>query len=114
MITDTDVDNAVATLQLRVEDVTWEPTGEYLMLSPILLPKETEGGIILPDMMYRKTCRGTVIKKGPQCSDDFICGETECFFPQNVDFEICVDEARKLNVYIVRQSDVIMRRNIST
>lgn len=80
------------------------------MLSPILLPEKTEGGIIRPDGIYRKTNRGVVIKKGPACASILIDLGTECFFPSNHEFEVEIDQARGWVVYLVRETDIIMYR----
>lgn len=108
------MNNSIATLQI---DINWNPCGDFLMLLPELLPDKTAGGIILPDGVYRKTCRGRIIKMGPDITGDmlnrFTIGD-EVFFPQNTDFEICVNEELDIRVYLVHVSDVIMSRTVST
>jgi len=89
----------------------WLPRGEYMLLDPIELPEQSSGGIFLPTTAYRKTNRGFLIKRGPQCTEDIPAG-AEIFFPQNVDFEIEVGQGdHKRKIYIVKESDIILWRD---
>lgn len=98
----------VATLQTQTD---WQPNSNYLMLEPILLPEVSEGGIILPGDVYRKTNRGLVMKQGPSVdpASPFRPG-VEVFFPANTDYTIEVEGA---SVYLVRETDIIMFRSQS-
>lgn len=93
----------------------WSPEQNFVMLSPLLLSEVSDGGILIPGVAYRKTGRGVVIKVGPQVDEKrFQIGKTECFFPQNTEYDVVVNDSLDTHIYLLRDSDVIMTRPFSS
>lgn len=91
------------------EYTDWEPSNDFLMLIPVELSPISPGGIHLPDSIYKKVFRGTLIKRGPNTTDRIPLGH-EVFFPQNVEYDVNVSESEQKRVYCIREQDVIMTR----
>ena len=61
--------------------VTFKPLGNRVLIDIHELPKESKGGILLPDSQYFKgqTQKGTVVAKGPKVGDKLQVGDVVVF-----------------------------------
>lgn len=86
----------------------WKPRDNYLILKPTLEPEITSGGIVLPDMVRRKSSSGYINAMGPYATQngEFNLGD-EVFFETHSEFHILLDDTQE-EAYVLDANKVIL------
>lgn len=87
----------------------WEPTAEWLLVTPTTLPDKTEAGIFLPDTFTNKNTSGIVFATGHEMNKDLI--GMEVFFPRHCEYQIVDSDTDKL-FYVVPHDKIILTRKL--
>lgn len=89
----------------------WIPKPGWLMLTPVVLPGETEAGLVLPESATVKSTSGVVVRTGasdPGDETNLYMGK-EIFFAQHDAYKITDTDTGEL-FYILHHNKAIMWR----
>ncbi len=85
----------------------WEPTSDWLIVEPHILPEQTSGKIIVPEQL-RKTNSGIVKRVGHEGYRDWV--GKEVFWPMHAETEV-IDSETSLRFILIKTEAVMMFRN---
>lgn len=86
------------------------PRNDNIFVIPFEPPKETEGGIVLPEFSRRRSCEGIVVALGPDVKDELITKGSRIMYGPYAAHHLRVPVdffGEEKEAYIMNEADII-------